>query len=85
MSMVSGLLGSPWGGLGLILVQFPGVLGWVGINFHAISGSPWAGLALILMQSRGARGAPLHYRKSFPVDCFCNVMDCSYRNTSLGN
>ena len=71
--------------LGLILVQFWGVLGWVGIDFSAILGSPWGGLALILMQFRGVRGAPLHYRKSFPVDYFCNVMDCSYRNNCFGN
>ena len=35
--------GESLGGLGLILVQFGGVLGWVGIDFSAILGSPWVG------------------------------------------
>ena len=35
--------GESLGGLGLILVQFWGVLGWVGIDFSAILGSPWVG------------------------------------------
>ena len=35
--------GESLGGLGLILVQFRGVLGWVGIDFNAILGSPWVG------------------------------------------
>ena len=35
--------GESLGGLGLILMQFWGVLGWVGIDFSAIWGSPWVG------------------------------------------
>lgn len=31
------------GGFGLILIQFRGVLGWVRMNFNAISGSPKVG------------------------------------------
>ena len=69
----------------MILVQFWEVLGWVGIDSNAILESPWAGLGLISMQFRGVRGVPLHYRKSFLVYYFCNVMDYSYRNNLLGD
>ena len=48
--------GESLGGLGLILVQFGGVLGWVRINFNAILGSPWAGLGLILVPFGGVLG-----------------------------